>query len=174
MSDVILEVRNLVKYFPVKAGILQRTIATVKAVDGVSFQIERGETFGLVGESGCGKTTTGRSILRLEEPTSGEIIFEGIEITKLNQKQLKKLRPKMQIVFQDPFSSLNPRLPVKEIVGEAMVYHGLVKGKEAEKKVKELLEMVGLSAEHMYRYPHEFSGSQRQRNMYRTSSIDTT
>ncbi|MEN3008592.1 ABC transporter ATP-binding protein [Pseudothermotoga sp.] len=163
MSDVILEVRNLVKYFPVKAGILQRTIATVKAVDGVSFQIKRGETFGLVGESGCGKTTTGRCILRLEEPTSGEIIFKGIEITKLNQKQLKKLRPKMQIVFQDPFSSLNPRLPVKEIVGEAMVYHGLVKGKEAEKKVKELLEMVGLSAEHMYRYPHEFSGGQRQR-----------
>lgn len=163
MSDVIVEVQNLVKYFPVKAGIFQKKVALVKAVDDVSFQIKKGETFGLVGESGCGKTTTGRCILRLEEPTSGKIIFKGFEITRLSQKELRKLRPKMQIVFQDPFSSLNPRLTVKEIIGEAMVYHGFVKSREVESRVKELLEMVGLSAEHMYRYPHEFSGGQRQR-----------
>ncbi|MGB9789489.1 MAG: ABC transporter ATP-binding protein [Thermotoga caldifontis] len=163
MNEVLLEVRNLVKHFPVRAGILQRTVAVVKAVDGVSFHIKRGETFGLVGESGCGKTTTGRCVLMLETPTSGEILFNGVDITKLTQKQLRSLRPKMQIVFQDPFSSLNPRLPVKEIVGEAIAYHKLAKGKEVELRVKELLEMVGLSAEHMNRYPHEFSGGQRQR-----------
>ncbi|WP_041076045.1 ABC transporter ATP-binding protein [Thermotoga caldifontis] len=163
MNEVLLEVRNLVKHFPVRAGILQRTVAVVKAVDGVSFHIKRGETFGLVGESGCGKTTTGRCVLMLETPTSGEILFNGVDITKLTQKQLRSLRPKMQIVFQDPFSSLNPRLPVKEIVGEAIAYHKLAKGKEVELRLKELLEMVGLSAEHMNRYPHEFSGGQRQR-----------
>ncbi|HCO97541.1 MAG TPA: peptide ABC transporter substrate-binding protein [Pseudothermotoga sp.] len=163
MSEVLLEVKNLVKHFPVKAGIFQRTVALVKAVDGVSFQIKKGETFGLVGESGCGKTTTGRCILMLETPTSGEIVFKGVDITKLNQKQLRKLRPKMQIVFQDPFSSLNPRLPIKEIIGEAIAYHGIAKGREVERRVQELLQMVGLSAEHMNRYPHEFSGGQRQR-----------
>lgn len=163
MNEVLLEVRNLVKHFPVKAGILQRTVAVVKAVDGVSFHIKRGETFGLVGESGCGKTTTGRCVLMLETPTSGEILFNGVDITKLTQKQLRSLRPKMQIIFQDPFSSLNPRLPVKEIVGEVIAYHKLAKGKEVELRVKELLEMVGLSAEYMNRYPHEFSGGQRQR-----------
>jgi oligopeptide/dipeptide ABC transporter ATP-binding protein len=163
MSEILLEVRNLVKHFPVKAGIFQRTVAVVKAVDGVSFQIRRGETFGLVGESGCGKTTTGRCVLMLETPTSGEIVFKGVDITKLNQKQLRKLRPKMQIVFQDPFSSLNPRLPIKEIIGEAIAYHRIAKGREVERRVQELLEMVGLSVEHMNRYPHEFSGGQRQR-----------
>lgn len=163
MNEVLLEVRNLIKHFPIKAGILQRTVALVKAVDGVSFHIKRGETFGLVGESGCGKTTIGRCVLMLETPTSGEILFKGVDITKLTQKQLRSLRPKMQIVFQDPFSSLNPRLPVKEIVGEAIAYHKLAKGKEVELRVKELLEMVGLSTEHMNRYPHEFSGGQRQR-----------
>jgi peptide/nickel transport system ATP-binding protein/oligopeptide transport system ATP-binding protein len=163
MNEVLLEVRNLVKHFPVKAGIFQRTVAVVKAVDGVSFQIRRGETFGLVGESGCGKTTTGRCVLMLETPTSGEIVFKGVDITKLNQKQLRKLRPKMQIVFQDPFSSLNPRLPIKEIIGEAIAYHKIAKGREVERRVQELLEMVGLSVEHMNRYPHEFSGGQRQR-----------
>lgn len=163
MNEVLLEVRNLVKHFPVRAGILQRTVAVVKAVDGVSFQIRRGETFGLVGESGCGKTTTGRCVLMLETPTSGEIVFKGVDITKLNQKQLRKLRPKMQIVFQDPFSSLNPRLPIKEIIGEAIAYHKIAKGREVERRVQELLEMVGLSVEHMNRYPHEFSGGQRQR-----------
>jgi peptide/nickel transport system ATP-binding protein/oligopeptide transport system ATP-binding protein len=163
MNEVLLEVRNLVKHFPVKAGIFQRTVAVVKAVDGVSFQIRKGETFGLVGESGCGKTTTGRCVLMLETPTSGEIVFKGVDITKLNQKQLRKLRPKMQIVFQDPFSSLNPRLPIKEIIGEAIAYHKIAKGREVERRVQELLEMVGLSVEHMNRYPHEFSGGQRQR-----------
>ncbi|WP_448523350.1 ABC transporter ATP-binding protein [Pseudothermotoga sp.] len=163
MSEILLEVKNLVKHFPVKAGIFQRTVAVVKAVDGVSFQIRKGETFGLVGESGCGKTTTGRCVLMLETPTSGEIVFKGVDITKLNQKQLRKLRPKMQIVFQDPFSSLNPRLPIKEIVGEAIAYHKIAKGREVERRVQELLEMVGLSVEHMNRYPHEFSGGQRQR-----------
>jgi peptide/nickel transport system ATP-binding protein/oligopeptide transport system ATP-binding protein len=163
MSEILLEVRNLVKHFPVKAGIFQRTVAVVKAVDGVSFQIRRGETFGLVGESGCGKTTIGRCVLMLETPTSGEIVFKGVDITKLNQKQLRKLRPKMQIVFQDPFSSLNPRLPIKEIIGEAIAYHKIAKGREVERRVQELLEMVGLSVEHMNRYPHEFSGGQRQR-----------
>jgi peptide/nickel transport system ATP-binding protein/oligopeptide transport system ATP-binding protein len=163
MNEVLLEVRNLVKHFPVKAGIFQRTVAVVKAVDGVSFQIRKGETFGLVGESGCGKTTTGRCVLMLETPTSGEIVFKGVDITKLNQKQLGKLRPKMQIVFQDPFSSLNPRLPIKEIIGEAIAYHKIAKGREVERRVQELLEMVGLSVEHMNRYPHEFSGGQRQR-----------
>jgi oligopeptide/dipeptide ABC transporter ATP-binding protein len=163
MSEILLEVRNLVKHFPVKAGIFQRTVAVVKAVDGVSFQIRKGETFGLVGESGCGKTTTGRCVLMLETPTSGEIVFKGVDITKLNQKQLRKLRPKMQIVFQDPFSSLNPRLPIKEIIGEAIAYHKIAKGREVERRVQELLEMVGLSVEHMNRYPHEFSGGQRQR-----------
>jgi len=163
MNEVLLEVKNLVKHFPVKAGIFQRTVAVVKAVDGVSFQIKKGETFGLVGESGCGKTTTGRCVLMLETPTSGEIVFKGVDITKLSQKQLRKLRPKMQIVFQDPFSSLNPRLPIKEIIGEAIAYHGIAKGREVERRVQELLEMVGLSVEHMNRYPHEFSGGQRQR-----------
>ncbi|WP_448520954.1 ABC transporter ATP-binding protein [Pseudothermotoga sp.] len=163
MSEILLEVKNLVKHFPVKAGIFQRTVAMVKAVDGVSFQIRKGETFGLVGESGCGKTTTGRCVLMLETPTSGEIVFKGVDITKLNQKQLRKLRPKMQIVFQDPFSSLNPRLPIKEIIGEAIAYHRIAKGREVERRVQELLEMVGLSVEHMNRYPHEFSGGQRQR-----------
>jgi len=163
MNEVLLEVRNLVKHFPVKAGIFQRTVAVVKAVDGVSFQIRRGETFGLVGESGCGKTTTGRCVLMLETPTSGEIVFKGVDITKLDQKKLRKLRPKMQIVFQDPFSSLNPRLPIKEIIGEAIAYHKIAKGREVERRVQELLEMVGLSVEHMNRYPHEFSGGQRQR-----------
>jgi len=163
MNEVLLEVRNLVKHFPVKAGIFQRTVAVVKAVDGVSFQIRKGETFGLVGESGCGKTTTGRCVLMLETPTSGEIVFKGVDITKLNQKQLRKFRPKMQIVFQDPFSSLNPRLPIKEIIGEAIAYHKIAKGREVERRVQELLEMVGLSVEHMNRYPHEFSGGQRQR-----------
>ncbi|AEH51386.1 ABC transporter ATP-binding protein [Pseudothermotoga thermarum] len=160
----VVEVRGLVKWFPVKTGIFQNKIlGYVKAVDEVDFEIYEGQTLGLVGESGCGKTTTARCILRLVEPTKGEIIFNGIDITKLKQKELRKLRPKMQIVFQDPYSSLNPRLTVKEIIGEALDYHGIAKGKELEERVKELLEMVGLAPEHMRRYPHEFSGGQRQR-----------
>lgn len=163
MAAKIVEVHDLVKYFPIKGGVFQKTIANVKAVDGVSFYIQKGETFGLVGESGCGKTTAGRCVLRLIEPTKGKIIFNGIEITNMKEKELRRLRPKMQIIFQDPYSSLNPRLTIKDIVGEAMVYHGIVSSKDSEKKVKELLDMVGLSSEHINRYPHEFSGGQRQR-----------
>ncbi len=160
---VVVEVRDLVKYFPIKGGVFQRTVANVKAVDGVSFYIKKGETFGLVGESGCGKTTIGRCVLRLIEPTSGKIFFKGIDITDMNQKELRKLRPKMQIVFQDPYSSLNPRLTIKDIVGEAMIYHNIISRRDLEKRVKELLDMVGLLPEHINRYPHEFSGGQRQR-----------
>ncbi|HOJ88365.1 MAG TPA: ABC transporter ATP-binding protein [Pseudothermotoga sp.] len=163
MPAKIVEVHDLVKYFPIKGGVFQKTIANVKAVDGVSFYIQRGETFGLVGESGCGKTTAGRCVLRLIEPTKGKIIFNGIEITNMKEKELRRLRPKMQIIFQDPYSSLNPRLTIKDIIGEAMVYHGIVSSKDSEKRVKELLDMVGLSSEHINRYPHEFSGGQRQR-----------
>lgn len=163
MNVEIVEVKDLIKYFPIKGGIFQKTIANVKAVDGVSFYIEKGETFGLVGESGCGKTTVGRCILRLIEPTSGKVIFNGVDITNMSERELRKLRPKMQIVFQDPYSSLNPRLTIKDIIGEAMVYHNIINSKNLEKRVKELLDMVGLSPEHINRYPHEFSGGQRQR-----------
>lgn len=134
MAAKIVEVHDLVKYFPIKGGVFQKTIANVKAVDGVSFYIQKGETFGLVGESGCGKTTAGRCVLRLIEPTKGKIIFNGIEITNMKEKELRRLRPKMQIIFQDPYSSLNPRLTIKDIVGEAMVYHGIVSSKDSEKK----------------------------------------
>ncbi len=159
-----VEVRGLVKWFPVKVGVFQnKLLGYVKAVDGIDFDIYEGQTLGLVGESGCGKTTTARCVLRLVEPTKGEIIFNGVDITKLKPRELRKLRPKMQIVFQDPYSSLNPRLTVKEIVGEALQFHGIANGKELENRVKELLEMVGLAPEHMNRYPHEFSGGQRQR-----------
>lgn len=163
MTTNIVEVKDLVKYFPIKGGIFQKNIADVKAVDGVTFHIEKGETFGLVGESGCGKTTVGRCVLRLVQPTSGKVIFKGIDITNMKEKELRKLRPKMQIIFQDPYSSLNPRLTIKDIVGEAMVYHRIISSRDLEKKVKELLDMVGLSPEHINRYPHEFSGGQRQR-----------
>ncbi|MGJ8454293.1 ABC transporter ATP-binding protein [Pseudothermotoga sp. U03pept] len=163
MSNVVIEVKDLVKYFPIKGGIFQKTIANVKAVDGVSFHMNKGETFGLVGESGCGKTTVGRCVLRLVEPTKGKIIFKGTDITNMKDKELRRLRPKMQIIFQDPYSSLNPRLTIKDIIGEAMVYHGIVSSRDATKRVKELLQLVGLSEEHINRYPHEFSGGQRQR-----------
>ncbi|MEJ5228638.1 MAG: ABC transporter ATP-binding protein [Pseudothermotoga sp.] len=163
MSNVVIEVKDLVKYFPIKGGIFQKTIANVKAVDGVSFHMNKGETFGLVGESGCGKTTVGRCVLRLVEPTKGKIIFKGTDITNMKDKELRRLRPKMQIIFQDPYSSLNPRLTIKDIIGEAMVYHGIVDSKNATHRVKELLHLVGLSEEHINRYPHEFSGGQRQR-----------
>lgn len=163
MTAKIIEVKDLVKYFPIKGGVFQKTIADVKAVDGVTFHIEKGETFGLVGESGCGKTTVGRCVLKLIEPTAGKVIFKGIDITNMKEKELRKLRPKMQIIFQDPYGSLNPRLTIKDIVGEAMVYHNIINSKDLEKRVKELLDMVGLSPEHINRYPHEFSGGQRQR-----------
>ncbi len=160
----LLEVRNLTKKFAITGGFLQRQVATVHAVDGVNFDIKAGETLGVVGESGCGKSTTGRCILRLIEPTSGEVWFEGQDVTKLDRYQFKSLCRDMQIIFQDPFASLNPRMTVSAIIGEALTIHGLAKsGKEREQRIVHLLETVGLKADQMRRYPHEFSGGQRQR-----------
>jgi oligopeptide transport system ATP-binding protein len=164
MTAPLLRVENLVKRFPVKGGILRRTVAEVHAVSGVSFDLAPGETLGLVGESGCGKSTTGRLILRLIEPTSGQIWFEGKDITALDQQQMIALRRDMQIIFQDPYASLNPRMTIGAIVAEALVIHGLAKTpREREDRVVELLETVGLNADQMRRFPHEFSGGQRQR-----------
>ncbi|HEV8672418.1 MAG TPA: dipeptide ABC transporter ATP-binding protein [Methylomirabilota bacterium] len=164
MAEPLLRVQNLVKHFPIKGGLFSREVARVHAVDGVSFEINRGETLGLVGESGCGKSTTGRCILRLIEPTAGEVWFEGKNVTTLDKRSLRALRRDMQIIFQDPYASLNPRMTVGSIVGEALIIHKLAKNKaEREQKVVHLLETVGLHADHMRRYPHEFSGGQRQR-----------
>ncbi len=164
MNEKILEVRDIKKYFPIKGGFLQKTIANVKAVDGVSFDVLRGETIGLVGESGCGKSTLGRTIVRLYEPTEGEIIFNGQDISGFKGQELKHLRKQMQLIFQDPYSSLNPRMNVSTIVGEAMLAHGIVKkGPEFTQRLTEVIEMCGLSSYHINRYPHQFSGGQRQR-----------
>jgi len=164
MTEPLLSVQGLVKRFPVKGGILQRTVNEVHAVSGVSFDINRGETLGLVGESGCGKSTTGRLILRLIEPTAGKVWFEGRDVTALDHQQMVALRRDMQIIFQDPFASLNPRMTVAAIIGEALIIHKLAKTpREREDRVVELLETVGLNADHMRRFPHEFSGGQRQR-----------
>lgn len=164
MAEKILEVKNIKKYFPIKAGFIEKTVANVKAVDGVSFDVLRGETIGLVGESGCGKSTLGRTIVRLYEPTEGEIIFNGEDISGLKGQDLKGLRKKMQLIFQDPYSSLNPRMNVQSLVGEAMVAHGMAKnGQDLLDKVTEVIEMCGLSSYHVFRYPHQFSGGQRQR-----------
>jgi len=162
-TETLLEVSDLKKHFPIRGGVLGRTVSYVYAVDGVSFKIGKGETMGLVGESGCGKTTVGRCILRLIEPTAGEIRFEGLDISKIDDKQMAKLRPKMQIVFQDPYASLNPRMTIKDIVGEPMLVNGIARGLELRRRVLELLLMVGLAEDHMNRFPHEFSGGQRQR-----------
>ena len=161
----LVDVRNLKMHFPISVGwMFKKTIGHVKAVDGISFQIARGETLGLVGESGCGKTTTGRALLQLERPTSGHIVFEGEDITGMKEKALRALRRKMQMIFQDPFGSLNPRMTAGEIIGEPLQIHSMVKSKsEYEEKVKELMVTVGLSPAMMERYPHEFSGGQRQR-----------
>ncbi len=160
----LLQVKNLKKYFPIRGGLFSREVARVHAVDDVSFTIEKGETLGLVGESGCGKSTTGRCILRLIEPTAGEVIFEGKDVTALDKRSLRHLRRDMQIIFQDPYASLNPRMTVGSIIGEALVIHKLAKTrKEREERVIHLLETVGLSSDHLRRYPHEFSGGQRQR-----------
>ncbi|MEZ5816544.1 MAG: dipeptide ABC transporter ATP-binding protein [Hyphomicrobiaceae bacterium] len=164
MSEPLLKVTDLTKYFPIKGGLLQREVGKVHAVDGVSFEVEKGETLGLVGESGCGKSTTGRCILQLITPTSGSIVFEGREVTQLGSEDLRALRRDMQIIFQDPFASLNPRMTVGAIIGEALIIHGLAKSRqEHEQRVVHLLETVGLRPDHMRRFPHEFSGGQRQR-----------
>ncbi len=163
-NEVLLKVRKLKKYFPVRGGVFSKIIGYVQAVDGINIDIKRGETLGLVGESGCGKTTTGRTILRLLEPTAGEVTFEGINIYKLDREKLRKARRDIQIIFQDPFGSLNPRMTVGDIVGESLIIHRIAKNhKEKEERVKKLLETVGLNAGHIRRYPHEFSGGQRQR-----------
>ena len=159
----LLTVRSLKKYFPVYGGLFSRVIGQVKAVDDVSFNIHEGEILGLVGESGCGKTTVGRMSLRLTQPTSGVVNFEKANIFKLNKKELGKLRPKMQIIFQDPYSSLNPRFTVEQIIGEALSLHFHIKGKELRARVESLMEKVGLSPMYLNRYAHEFSGGQRQR-----------
>jgi oligopeptide transport system ATP-binding protein len=164
MAEPLLRVKDLVKNFPVKVGVLGREIDKVHAVDHVSFELSAGETLGLVGESGCGKSTTGRCILRLIEPTAGEIWFDGRNVTELGGRELGSLRRDMQIIFQDPYASLNPRMTVGSIIGEALIIHRLTKGRrEFEGRIVELLETVGLDADHMRRYPHEFSGGQRQR-----------
>ena len=163
-ETALLQVKNLKKYFPIRGGLFSREVARVHAVDDVSFTIQKGETLGLVGESGCGKSTTGRCILRLIEPTSGEVTFEGKNVTALDKRSLRHLRRDMQIIFQDPYASLNPRMTVGSIIGEAIVIHKLAKTrKEREERVIHLLETVGLSSDHLRRYPHEFSGGQRQR-----------
>src|SRR5262247_2319255 len=160
----LLRVKNLKKYFPIRGGLFSREVARVHAVDDVSFDILKGETLGLVGESGCGKSTTGRCILRLIEPTEGEVWFEDKNVTTLDKRSLRHLRRDMQIIFQDPYASLNPRMTVGSIIGEALVIHKLAKSRrEREERVVHLLETVGLGADHLRRYPHEFSGGQRQR-----------
>jgi oligopeptide transport system ATP-binding protein len=159
----LLEVRDLYKYFPINAGVFSRHVGDVKAVDGVDFSIRSGDTLGLVGESGSGKTTAGRVVLRLLPATKGQVLFEGTDIGELGREEMRKLRKSMQIIFQDPYASLNPRMTVGDIVGEPLRIHDLAKGKEAETRVQELLRLVGLQPYHANRYPHEFSGGQRQR-----------
>ncbi|MCQ2446627.1 MAG: ABC transporter ATP-binding protein [Clostridia bacterium] len=162
-KEYILEVNHLKKYFPIKAGIFGRVVGNVKAVDDVSFKIERGATMGLVGESGCGKTTVGKTVLRLNDKTDGDVIFDGIKVHDLDKKELRKLRPRIQIIFQDPYSSLSPRLPVGEIIGEAVREHNIVPPEEYDDYITRIMLACGLHEYHKDRYPHEFSGGQRQR-----------
>jgi len=162
-QEVLLEVKNLKRYFPVKKGLLQRVVGHVRAVDGITFQIRKGETLGLVGESGCGKSTTGMTLLKLQEPTEGEIIFRGQHLENLSVAAMRPYRREMQVIFQDPFSSLDPRMMIYDIVAEPLRIHKLAKGAGIAKRVYELLDVVGLNRKHAKRYPHEFSGGQRQR-----------
>jgi len=163
VTEELLVVKNLKKYYPITGGVLGGEVGVVKAVDDVSFTVKRGETLGLVGESGCGKSTTGRSLLRLIEPTSGEIHFDGVNVSSLSKDEMRKMRRDMQIVFQDPFASLNPRHNIEKILEETLVVHGIGSSAERKKRVLEMLEVVGLSSYHARRYPHQFSGGQRQR-----------
>ena len=162
-NENILEVSHLKKYYPIKGGMFGRVVGNVKAVDDVSFSIKRGTTMGLVGESGCGKTTVGKTILRLHEITDGSVVFDGTDITRLDSKQMRKFRPRMQLIFQDPYSSLSPRLPVGTIIGEAVKEHHIVPDSEYEDYVSRIMKNCGLQEYHKDRYPHEFSGGQRQR-----------
>ncbi len=162
-NEYLLEVKDLVKWFPIKSSFFKQTVGNVRAVDGISFKIKRGQTMGLVGESGCGKSTAGRTILRLLEKTSGEVWFDGKEIFSLSKEELRRMRPRMQIVFQDPYSSLSPRLPVGEIIGEAVREHGIVPPEEYDDYITRVMKACGLPEYYKSRYPHEFSGGQRQR-----------
>ena len=163
MAEPLLQVKGLKKYFPITGGIFGKTVGEVKAVDDLTFTVHKGETLGIVGESGCGKSTTGRMLLRLIEPTEGSIIFEDQEITSLSKSELRKIRRDMQMVFQDPFASLNPRHTVEKILEEPLIVHGIGSKQERKKRVQEMLEVVGLGSYHAKRYPHQFSGGQRQR-----------
>ena len=162
-NNVLLHVDDLMMHFPIYRGVIQRQVGAVRAVDGVSFDIKRGETLGLVGESGCGKSTAGRTILQLYRPTAGAVTFEGVDLVHLKGEDLRKMRRKMQMIFQDPYASLNPRMTVADIVGEPLVVHNVATGKEIEERVKHLLDLVNLNPSFAGRYPHEFSGGQRQR-----------
>jgi oligopeptide transport system ATP-binding protein len=162
-NNVLLRVDNLVKHFPIMRGIFQKQVGAVRAVDGVSFEVKRGETLGLVGESGCGKSTTGRAVLQLYRPTSGSVYYDGVDLTTLKGEELRKMRRKMQMIFQDPYASLNPRMTVGEIVREPLLVHSVATEAEADDRVKQLLELVRLNPSFATRYPHEFSGGQRQR-----------
>ncbi len=162
-DDIVMEVKDLKKYFPIKAGMFGRVVGQVRAVDGVSFRIRRGTTMGLVGESGCGKTTIGKTLLRLNDKTSGSVLFKGKELFDLSHSELRKIRPQLQIIFQDPYSSLSPRMPVGEIIGEAVREHKLVPDSEFDDYITKIMRACGLQPYHKDRYPHEFSGGQRQR-----------
>jgi oligopeptide transport system ATP-binding protein len=163
MSEILLSVKNLKKHFPIRTGMFSRVTGAVKAVDDVSFDVYAGETLGIVGESGCGKSTTGRTIMRLHEVTDGQVTFEGKELTTLSENEMRKMRKDIQMVFQDPYASLNPRHTIEKILEEPLIVHGIGDAKERKARVREYLELVGLSAYHAKRYPHQFSGGQRQR-----------